>query len=43
MNLTLTYPVILSVAKNPDFMVANLRKDGFFASLRMTDMEVLGT
>ena len=35
-------PVILSVAKNPVFMVISERKAGFFATLRMTEVAVFG-
>jgi hypothetical protein len=35
-------PVILSVAKNPVFMVISEQKAGFFATLRMTNMEIFG-
>ena len=37
--LNLSYPVILSAAKNPEFHVIKTIKAGFFAALRMTDME----
>ena len=40
---TTTLPaVILSVAKNPVFMMISAKNSGFFAALRMTDMEVFG-
>ena len=42
MMLNLSYPVILSAAKNPDFCVLINIKSGFFAALRMTGVEVFG-
>ena len=39
MKLDSTTTVILSAAKNPEFHVIKTIKAGFFAALRMTDME----
>ena len=38
----LSYPDILSAAKNPVFMVNRTQKSGFFAALRMMGVEVFG-
>ncbi len=38
--LNLSYPVILSAAKNPEFCVLITIKTGFFSALIMTGVEV---